>query len=125
MAYDEDLAMRIRAAIGGLSATSPVASPAPAVREQRMFGGLAFLIGGHMAVVASRGGGIMLHVDPAAEPALLDRPHVSRMIMRGRELAGWLRVDTDALDAAAPDGEADIDEWVRLGVDFARSRPPK
>src|SRR5215218_9867908 len=85
MAYDEDLANRIRELIAAEAG----------VTEQKMFGGLAFLIGGHMAVAASGQGGLMVRVDPAEPATLLSRPHVRPFEMRGREMSGWLRVDTD------------------------------
>jgi hypothetical protein len=110
MAYDEDLALRIRAAIGDLTE----------VTEMRMFGGLAFLVGGHMAVAASGQGGLLLRVDPATDSDLLDDPHVNRMKMRGREMPGWLRVTDDAIAS-----DADLSAWVARGLTYARSLPPK
>ena len=85
-----------------------------------MFGGLAFLINGNMAVSASGQGGLMLRVDPAQTDSLVQEPHVRRMVMRGREMDGWLRVDPQAFDT---DGE--FERWVRIGVDYARSLPAK
>ena len=92
VAYDEALADRIR----GLVADEP------ALTEQKMFGGLAFLVGGNMAVAASGQGGILVHVDPAEGAALVATTPAEPMVMRGREMKGWLRVDT--ADVAA-DGE--------------------
>lgn len=109
MAYDEDLADRVRE----LLATEPVT-------EQRMFGGLAFLVGGHLAVAASGQGGLLLRCDPAEADELAAREHVGPMVMRGRELSGWLRVG-----AAAVEGDAQLREWVERGVAYARSLPPK
>ena len=110
MAYDEDLANRIRELVGGR----------PGLTEQRMFGGLAFLIGGNMAVAASGQGGLLLRVDPADTDRLVEAPDVSRFVMRGREMDGWLRVDPAAVDT-----EAALRTWVRHGVGYARSLPPK
>jgi TfoX/Sxy family transcriptional regulator of competence genes len=110
MVYDTDLADRLRELLAG----------EPGVAEKRMFGGLAFLVAGHMAVSASGQGGLLLRVDPAQTDALLVDPRASRAVMRGREMAGWLRVD---VDADAPDDA--LDSWVRQGVDYARSLPPK
>lgn len=106
MAYDEDLADRIREAV---QAESPVT-------EKRMFGGLAFLVGGSMAVAASRGGALMVRVDPAQSESLVAEPHVARMVMRGREMDGWLLVDAEALE----DDEA-LRDWVEIGVARART----
>ena len=110
MAYDEDLANAIREALAG----------EPGVTEQRMFGGLAFLIGGHMAVAASGQGGLMLRVDPGDTAALLEEPHAQPFEMRGRQMDGWLRVD-----AAGVRTQEDLEPWVRRGVAYARSLPPK
>src|SRR5207253_9062931 len=86
--YDEDLANRIRELLADLGV---------GVREQKMFGGLAFLFNGHMAVAASGGGGLLVGVNPSDGPSLLGRPHASPMVMRGREMAGWLRVADDGV----------------------------
>ena len=110
MAYDEDLADRIRELIGA----------EPAVTEQRMFGGLGFMIGGNMAVAASGQGGLLVRVDPDETDALVEQPHASRMEMRGREMNGWLRVDADGVR-----GHGELEPWVRRGVAYARSLPPK
>ena len=82
MAYDEELAERIRSLVGSEAGLS----------EKKMFGGLAFLINGNMAVAASGQGGMMLRVDPAETESLLDEPQVRRFEMRGREMDGWLYV---------------------------------
>lgn len=110
MAYDEELAERIRHAVDG----------EPGLSEQRMFGGLAFLVRGNMAVAASGQGGLLLRVDPAASEELTADPHVERMVMRGRAMDGWLRVD-----AAAAASADDLGRWVAVGLDYARSLPPK
>ena len=109
MAYDEDLAERLRAALAGTPVT-----------EQRMFGGLAFLVGGHMAVAASGQGGLMVRVDPAATEALLREPGAAPFEMRGREMAGWIRVDGPVLD----DDDVLL-AWVERGTEYAGSLPPK
>ena len=110
MAYDEELADRIRAVLGDEARLS----------EQRMFGGLAFLIGGNMAVAASGQGGLMVRVDPARSDELVAGGVARPMVMRGREMAGWLRVEADAVQT--PD---ELGRWVRLGADYAGSLPPK
>jgi hypothetical protein len=110
MAYDEDLAARIREAL----------QAEPGVTEKAMFGGLAFLVGGHMAVSASGQGGMLLRCDPAQTESLVAQPSVGRFEMRGREMDGWLRVHDEALRA-----DADLDRWVAVGVAYARSLPPK
>lgn len=110
MAYDEDLANRIRERLGGDDG----------VTEMRMFGGLAFLIGGHMAVAASGKGGLMVRVDPQESDALLAEPGARPFEMRGRPMDGWLRVD-----AGAVEDDAALDAWVRRGTGYARSLPPK
>lgn len=110
MAYDEDLANRIRELI----------ADDPDVTEQRMFGGLAFLVAGNMSVAASGQGGLMVRVDPAQIDALLSSPHVRRLEMRGRAMRGWLRVD-----AAGVGIERELEPWVSRGVAYARSLPPK
>ncbi|WP_019201902.1 TfoX/Sxy family protein [Tsukamurella sp. 1534] len=109
MAHDEGLADRIRDAIDG----------EPGITEKRMFGGLAFLVDGHMAIAANSRGEAMVRVHPDAADELLG-PHVTNTVMRGRELRGWLDL---ASDATASDVE--LREWVRRGVDHARSLPPK
>ena len=110
MAYDEDLAHRIRELIGG----------EPGLAEKRMFGGLAFLVGGNMAVAASGQGGLMVRVDPEETAALVTRPHARPFEMRGREMAGWLRVDDEGVRT-----KRQLEPWVRRGVAYARSLPPK
>jgi TfoX/Sxy family transcriptional regulator of competence genes len=110
MAYDEDLANRIRELI---------ARDAD-VTEKRMFGGLAFLIGGYMSVAVSREGGLMVRVDSEATDTLLDKPHTRPFEMRGRALDGWVRVDIDGLKT-----KRQLVPWVERGVAYARSLPPK
>jgi hypothetical protein len=110
MAYDETLAARIRDIVGDL---------APQATEKKMFGGLAFLVGGNMAVAASGQGGLMLRCAPDRTGELLADPAAEPMVMRGREMDGWLRVDDRALDEAA------LGRWVEVGVTYAASLPPK
>lgn len=110
MAYDEDLAHRVRELMAG----------EPGLTEKGMFGGLAFLLDGHMSVGISSQGGLMVRVDPDATDGLLARPHTRPFEMRGRSMAGWIRV--------APEGLAtkrQLSPWVRRGVAFARTLPPK
>jgi TfoX/Sxy family transcriptional regulator of competence genes len=110
MGYDEDLADRIRVAIQDVSGVS----------EKRMFGGLAFLVGGHMAVSVSGKGGLMVRCDPAQTDALTEQPGARPFEMRGKEMDGWLRVD-----AAAVAGDDDLGRWVQIGVGHAQTLPPK
>jgi TfoX/Sxy family transcriptional regulator of competence genes len=110
MAYDEALAERIRRRLAG----------EPGVVEKKMFGGLAFLIGGNMAVAASGQGGLLVRVDPAESDSLVAATAARPMEMRGREMAGWLRVDSD--DVGSDDQLA---EWVERGAAYARSLPAK
>jgi hypothetical protein len=110
MAYDEDLADRIRGAVGRTDG----------ITEKRMFGGLAFLLHGNMAVAASGQGGLLLRVEPDETEALMQEPHAGPMEMRGREMSGWLRVD-----AAGVATDEDLRRWVDLGLSRAGSLPPK
>ena len=110
MAYDEELAARIRELVAG----------EPNLTEQKMFGGLAFLIGGNMAVAASGQGGILVHMDKAESEELDDDDERIPMEMRGRQMAGWLRVD--AADLA---GDRELAEWVERANAYARSLPAK
>jgi TfoX/Sxy family transcriptional regulator of competence genes len=110
MAYDEELAARIRELIAG----------EPGVTERKMFGGLAFLVNGNMSVAASGQGGLLARVDPDDSDALVRKPGVETMVMRGRPIAGWLRIDADALRTKKP-----LAAWVDRGVGYARSLPPK
>jgi TfoX/Sxy family transcriptional regulator of competence genes len=109
MAYDEALTERIREQLPDLEVT-----------EQRMFGGLVFLVGGHIAVAASGQGGLMLRCDPADSERLVGEPGASRMEMRGKELDGWLRVTAEAV----ADDEA-LRGWVEVGTSYAGSLPAK
>jgi TfoX/Sxy family transcriptional regulator of competence genes len=110
MAYDEDLAHRVRELIADETGLT----------EKRMFGGLAFLIGGHMSVSVSGRGGLMLRVEPDETDDLLAKPHASPMVMGGREVQGWLRVEAEGVRT-----QRQLERWVRRGVSYARSLPPK
>ncbi len=110
MAYDEQLADRIRELVVGESALT----------EKKMFGGLAFLIGGNMAVAASGQGGLLVRVDPAESDALVESTNARLMEMRGRSMQGWLRVDLEDLRT-----KRELAKWVELGTRYARSLPAK
>jgi hypothetical protein len=110
VAYDEELASRLRDLVAGESGLT----------EQKMFGGLAFLIGGNMAVAASGQGGLLVHVDPDESETLAGTTGARLMEMRGREMRGWLRVDAGDVGT-----EGDLAEWVERGTSYARSLPAK
>jgi len=110
MAYDEDLANRVRELIAVESGLD----------EKKMFGGLAFLIDGNMAVGVSGQGGLMARVHPDETEALMGRPHARPFEMRGREMKGWLRVDPEGVRT-----KRQLEPWVRRGVAYARSLPSK
>ncbi|MCV7226293.1 TfoX/Sxy family protein [Mycolicibacterium komossense] len=113
MAYDQDLANRIRELLG----TEPGVSK---YQEKPMFGGLAFLIGGHMAVAVSSKGGLMVRVPPGDTAALLQRAHVSPMVMAGRETRGWLLVAEDGVKT-----KRQLERWVTRSFEYAKGLPPK
>jgi TfoX/Sxy family transcriptional regulator of competence genes len=110
MAYDEDLANRIRELL----------ADEPDLTERKMFGGLAFLIAGHMSVSASGRGGLLLHVDPADTERLLAKPHAQPFEMRGRVMDGWIRVQAEGLTT-----KRQLERWVARGVSYARSLAPE
>ena len=110
MAYDEDLADRIRELVG--SETD--------LTEQKMFGGLAFLIGGNMAVAASGQGGVLVRVDPADSDTLVATTNARLMEMRGRSMRGWLRVNAEHVRT-----KRQLAKWVELGTMYARTLPAK
>jgi TfoX/Sxy family transcriptional regulator of competence genes len=110
MAYDDALADRIRR----------VVQDEPGLSERRMFGGLAFLVHGNMAVGASSKGGLLLRVDPARTESLVDGEHVRRFTMRGREMNGWLDVDVEVLGT-----DDELRSWVSHGLTYARSLKAK
>ncbi|BDD84482.1 hypothetical protein TPB0596_42450 [Tsukamurella pulmonis] len=109
MAYDEGLADRIRDAFDGETG----------VVEKRMFGGLAFLVDGHMTIAANSKGEAMVHLDPDVAEELVG-PHVTHTVMRGRALRGWLDLDPEATAS-----DTELAQWVRRTVEYARSLPPK
>jgi TfoX/Sxy family transcriptional regulator of competence genes len=110
VAYDEELADRIRELIGS----------DPELTEKKMFGGLAFLIGGNMAVAASGQGGVLVRVDPAQSDTLVATTNARLMEMRERQMQGWLRVDTEDVRT-----RPQLARWVELGTTYARSLPAK
>jgi TfoX/Sxy family transcriptional regulator of competence genes len=110
MAYDEDLADRIRELVAAQHG----------VEEKRMFGGLAFLIHGNMSVAVSGRGGLMVRVPRDDAEKLLARDHVEAMVMGGREMRGWLRVSIEGLKT-----KRQLQSWVTRGVGYARSLPAK
>jgi TfoX/Sxy family transcriptional regulator of competence genes len=110
MAYDEQLAERIRELLAGQRG----------VTEQKMFGGLAFLVGGNMAIAASGQSGVLVRCDPTQSDDLVAKTDAHLMEMRGREMQGWLRVDSDAVRT-----KRQLAKWVGLGTTYARSLPAK
>ena len=110
MAYDEELAARIRALVAG----------EPGLTEQKMFGGLAFLVGGNMAIAASGQGGVLVRVDPERSDEVVASTEAYVMEMRGREMRGWLRVDAEHVRT-----DTELAEWAQLGTAYARSLPAK
>lgn len=110
MAYDEGLAARVR----------DVLAPEPGLTERTMFGGIGFMLDGHMAVGVSGQGGLMLRVPPDDTDALLEEPHVESFEMRGKAMAGWLRVMP-----AGVESEDELERWVAIGVAYVRRLPPK
>jgi hypothetical protein len=110
VAYGQDLADRIRRLVAKESGVS----------EIKMFGGLAFLIHGNMAIAASGQGGAMVRVDPTQSETLVATTGAQVVVMRGREMPGWLRLETNELLT-----EPQLATWVNLGATFARSLPPK
>ena len=110
MAYDEQLAERIRDLVGD----------EPGLTEQKMFGGLAFLIGGNMAIAASGQGGILVRADPAESDSLVASTDAHLMEMRGKQMQGWLRVDPEHVGT-----KRQLAKWVELGTGYARSLPAK
>jgi TfoX/Sxy family transcriptional regulator of competence genes len=110
MAYDEELAHRVRELIADEEGLS----------EMRMFGGLAFLLHGNMSVAVSSQGGLMVRVDPDATAELLASPHTREFEMRGRAMSGWVRVDAEGVGT-----KRQLSPWVRRGVAFARTLPRK
>jgi TfoX/Sxy family transcriptional regulator of competence genes len=110
MAYDEELADRIREQLAG----------EPGLSEQKMFGGLAFLIGGNMAIAASGQGGLLVRADPDESDTLVATTNARLMEMRGKEMRGWLRIDAEDVRT-----KRELAKWANLGTTYARSLPAK
>jgi TfoX/Sxy family transcriptional regulator of competence genes len=110
MAYDEALAVRIR----------QLTRDIPRLEERNMFGGLAFLVGGNMAVAVSGQGGLLVRCDPADSDSILSSSKAKLMVMRGRAMSGWLRVSTTDVQS-----DEKLSHWVALGTRYAASLPPK
>jgi TfoX/Sxy family transcriptional regulator of competence genes len=110
MAYDEDLANRLRELL----------ADEDAITEKKMFGGLAFLLHGHMTVSASGKGGLLARIDPADTDAALQRPHVTRMVMGGRSMDGWIRVGPEGVRT-----KRQLEPWVKRSLAYVRTLPPK
>lgn len=110
MAYDEALVERIRELLEGQ----------PGVSEKKMFGGLAFLVGGNMAIAASGQGGALVRVDPGESDRIVDTTNADLAVMQGRPMQGWLRVAPEHLRT-----KRQVAKWVQLGAGYARSLPSK
>ena len=110
MAYDDGLVNRIRELVGDHSALS----------EKKMFGGLAFLVGGNMAIAASGQGGILVRCDPAQSESIVNKSDAETAVMRGRPMDGWLRVAEKHVQ-----NRRQLSKWVKLGVDYAGTLPAK
>lgn len=110
MAYDEALAQRIR----------DLAASTPRLTEKKMFGGLAFLVGGNMAIAASGQGGILVRVDPEESSKLVAKTPAETMVMRGRPMEGWLRIAAEHVQTKAA-----LAKWVKRGTSYAASLPAK
>ncbi|HEX6871659.1 MAG TPA: TfoX/Sxy family protein [Micromonosporaceae bacterium] len=110
MAYDEDLANRVRELVGR----------EPEFGEKRMFGGLALMLNGNMAVVIRGMGGLMVRVDPAESEQLLTEHGAHLTQMRGRPMRGWITVEPSACAR-----DVDLRRWVSRGVAYTRSLPTK
>jgi hypothetical protein len=108
MAYDHELAARIRELVAGEEGLT----------ERRMFGGLAFLVNGNMAVAASGQGGLLVRVDARDGDRWMEEARVAAMVMRGKEMPGWLRVTGGLTDVG-------LEQWVSRGVAYARTLPSK
>ncbi|MDZ4233762.1 MAG: TfoX/Sxy family protein [Dietzia sp.] len=110
MVYDADLAARVRELLAARRD----------VEERKMFGGLAFMVGGNMSVAVSGNGGLMVRVPPAETEQLLTRKHVEAMVMANREIRGWVLVQPDGVKTSRQ-----LSEWVNRGAEFAEGLPPK
>jgi TfoX/Sxy family transcriptional regulator of competence genes len=110
VAYDEDLAERLRELLGS----------EPRLTQKKMFGGMAFLINGNMAIAASGQGGVLVRVDPAESDKLVGTSNAEVAVMRGRPMDGWLRVSSEYLRT-----KRQLAKWASLGAAYASSLPPK
>jgi TfoX-like protein len=110
MAYDEELAGRLRALL----------ADERGITEKKMFGGLAFLLRGNMCVAASGRGGMLVRIDPADTAAAIARPHAKRMAMGGRSMDGWISVAPAGLEA-----KREVATWVRQSLAYVKTLPPK
>jgi len=110
MAYDEGLAERLR----------EIYADIPFVSEKKMFGGLAFMVDGHMSCGVMSDGQLMLRVGPALYTQTLARPHVRPMDFTGRKMTGFVIVDEAGLTE-----DTQLRDWVELSLRFVQSLPPK
>jgi TfoX/Sxy family transcriptional regulator of competence genes len=110
MAYDKDLAERIRQCLLSI----------PDLSEKKMFGGVGFLINGNMTIAASAQGGILIRIDPSRTESLLETTHAQPMVMRGKSMTGWLRVSADELRS-----DNELNKWVIRSTAYAQTLPPK
>jgi hypothetical protein len=110
VAYDEKLADRMRELLRSEADLS----------EKKMFGGLAFLIGGNMAIAASGQGGVLVRADSAQSDTVVATTNARLMEMRGRRMQGWLRVEPEDVRT-----KSELAKWVELGTTYARSLPTK
>jgi TfoX/Sxy family transcriptional regulator of competence genes len=110
MAYDEEFAQRIR----------EVLVAEDGIREKAMFGGLAFLLNGNMAVGVSSGGELMVRIAPEDTDDVLAKPHARLFEMGGRSMSGWILVAREGVKT-----KSQLTPWVRRGLDYAATLPPK
>ena len=110
MAYDTELAHHVREQLAGEED----------VTEKAMFGGLAFLLHGNMAVTVSSRGGLMVRVGVEAAEDAVARPHVTQIQMRGRPMRGWIHVAAEGVKT-----KRQLGVWARRGMEFTRTLPPK
>jgi TfoX/Sxy family transcriptional regulator of competence genes len=108
MAFDENLAERVRGALAGTGA----------IREVRMFGGLCFMLNGNMVAGTSKRG-LMVRVGKDQQPSALARPGAKRLEMTGRPMEGYIFVDPP------PSEDRSLQDWLALAVAFVKTLPPK
>ncbi|HTR75545.1 MAG TPA: TfoX/Sxy family protein [Solirubrobacterales bacterium] len=111
MAYDEALADELREILAVADGD---------LTEKKMFGGICFMVGGKMAIAASRRGGLLVRTDPADADEVLALPGTEPMEMRGRQMPGWVHVDATALR-----DEVAVEGWVSRALAFVATLPPK